>query len=508
MVAHYWRPITPLSEEERAIDLSLQPLYGAWYASRAGLRESRGGSLKAFNDRLIRRMSVETGIIERLYDVDRGATETMVEEGFDVDLVPRASTDTEPARLIQILRSHEAAYGMLEDCVNGQRELTVGFIREIHHAFMLHQDTITAPDMFGEMREIPLLKGEYKKWPNNPSRSDGLMHQYCPPEQVASEMENLLRYLTECDSLDPVLVSAWLHHRFTQIHPFQDGNGRVARALVTLHLMKAELLPIVIDRDMRSAYIDALEKADDGDLSALADLFADQERRLIIEALSLEVEGDAEQTPSVSSAVIADIGARLRRRSEERTAAFAQVNHVALDLRERALTKIQGTLSNLRQSVLESAQGMPVDSVYVEQGGPEEGNAHWYRQDVIRSAQESDAFANSMPTQNRKVFVNFNEPHYFVKGAFRAGRERLVFVASFHHVGRELSGVMEATAFAQFESFEMSDDPQSKSVDFALCSRAPFVFAHQTRPDDVAGYFEEWLDHALAVAIGDWGRRL
>ena len=496
MVAHYWRPITPLSEEERAIDLSLQPLYGAWYASRAGLRESRGDSLKAFNERLIRRMSVETGIIERLYDVDRGATETIVEEGFDVDLVPRSSTDTEPARLIQILRSHEAAYGMLEDCVSGQRELTVGFIREIHHAFMLHQDTITAPDMFGDMREIPLLKGEYKKWPNNPSRSDGLIHQYCPPEQVASEMESLLRYLTEYDSLDPVLVSAWLHHRFTQIHPFQDGNGRVARALVTLQLMKADLLPIVIDRDMRSAYIDALEKADDGDLSALADLFAEQERRLIIEALSLEIEGVDEKTPSVSSAVIADIGARLRRRSEERTAAFGQVNHVALDLRERAFTKIQETLFNLRQSVLESAHGLYVESVYVEQGGPEEGNAHWYRQDVIRSAHGGN------------TFVNFNEPHYFVKGAFRAGRERLVFVASFHHVGRELSGVMEATAFAQFESFEMSEDPQSKSVDFAPCSRAPFVFAHQTRTDDVAGYFEEWLDHALAVAIGDWGKRL
>lgn len=498
MVAHYWRPITPLSEDERAINLSLQPLYGAWYTSHAGagFRESPGGSLKAFNDRLIRRMSVETGIIERLYDVDRGATETIVEEGFDVDLVPRSSTDTEPARLIQILRSHEAAYGLLEDCVSGQRELTVGFIREIHHAFLLHQDTITAPDRFGEMREIPLLKGEYKKWPNNPSRSDGLAHQYCPPEQVASEMENLLRCLAEYDDLDPVLVSAWLHHRFTQIHPFQDGNGRVARALVTLQLRKANLLPIVIDRDMRSAYIDALEKADDGDLSALADLFADQERKLIIEALSLEVEGDAEQEPSVSSAVIADIGARLRRRREERTANFAQVNQVALRLREDARSLVEGTLSNLRQNVLESAQGMRVDPVYVEQGGPEEGNAHWYRQDVIRAAQGGN------------TFVNFNEPHYFVKGAFRAERERLVFVASFHHVGRELSGVMEATAFAQFESFEMSEDPDSKSVAFASCSKAPFVFAYETRPDDVAGYFAEWLDHALAVAMGDWGRRL
>lgn len=495
MVVHYWSPITPLSEEERAIDLGLQPLYGAWRAYQLRLQESNPAALEEFNARLIRQMSVETGIIERLYDVDRGTTETLVEEGFDVDLVPRSSTDTEPVRLIQILTDHEKAYGLLMDCVNGPRELTVGFIREIHRAFTLHQDTIIAPDMFGVMREIPLLKGEYKKWPNSPTQPDGLIHEYCPPEQVASEMENLLGYLAEYGTLDPVLASAWLHHRFTQIHPFQDGNGRVARALVTLLLLKANLLPIVVDRDMRTAYIDTLEEADAGDLRGLAELFAEQERNLIIEALSVEAKSETDQRPSVASAVIADIGARLRRRNEEKTAAFAEVNRVAIRLRENARGILHDTLSGLREGVIESVQSMHARPVYVEQGGTEEGNAHWYRQDVIRS------------TQGNNTFVNFNEPHYFVKGAFRAGRERLVFVVSFHHVGRELSGVMEATAFAQFESFETSEDP-GKSVEFAPCSRAPFVFAYETRAEDVEESFAEWLDRTLAVGIGEWGRRL
>ena len=57
-----------------------------------------------------------------------------------------------------------------------------------------------------------------------------------------------------------------------------------------------------------------------------------------------------------------------------------------------------------------------------------------------------------------KKFANFEEDHYFIKASFRVERERLVFVASFHHVGRELSGIMEATAFARLESFEHSDD--------------------------------------------------
>ena len=36
----------------------------------------------------------------------------------------------------------------------------------------------------------------------------------------------------------PEVEAAWLHHRFTQIHPFQDGNGRIARALATLIFVK------------------------------------------------------------------------------------------------------------------------------------------------------------------------------------------------------------------------------------------------------------------------------
>ncbi|MFX9740650.1 Fic family protein, partial [Acinetobacter baumannii] len=79
--------------------------------------------------------------------------------------------------------------------------------------------------------------------------------------------------------------SAWLHHRFTQIHPYQDGNGRLVRAITTLLLLKAGLLPLVIDRDLRVEYISSLEAADFGDLTQLASLFARLERAGIMQAL-------------------------------------------------------------------------------------------------------------------------------------------------------------------------------------------------------------------------------
>ena len=71
-----------------------------------------------------------------------------------------------------------------------------------------------------------------------------------------------------------------------QLHPFQDGNGRVTSALVTRHLVQHDHLPIVVTRDDRGDYIDALEAADDGNLTPLVDFTARQHRRSILQAMS------------------------------------------------------------------------------------------------------------------------------------------------------------------------------------------------------------------------------
>ena len=111
--------------------------------------------------------------------------------------------------------------------------------------------------------------------PNYPVR-DGVTYTYCPPEQVASEMDRLIELHREhvAQSVPTEVQAAWLHHRFTQIHPFQDGNGRVARALASLVLVKDGLFPLVVTRDDKVKYLDALEAADGGNLKPLIDLIA------------------------------------------------------------------------------------------------------------------------------------------------------------------------------------------------------------------------------------------
>jgi fido (protein-threonine AMPylation protein) len=491
---YHWKPIEPLSSKEKAIDLAAtRPLYETYRASKARLEQAGATALKEFTQRLIRRLSVETGILERIYDLDRGTTEALVAQGFVEELVSRSSTDIEPSRLIDILRDQEAAIQLVIDCVAGKRELTNGVIHELHAILAQHQDTTSAIDQFGRRFEIPLLKGKYKELSNNPKRPDGSIHEYCPPVHVESEMDNLLRWLKEYKNEDPIILAAWLHHRFTQIHPYQDGNGRVARALTTLVLLRADLLPLVIDRDLRSEYINALEIADRGDMSVLCSLFARLERAAILQALSVDAHAEISHQKTLTAAVIESLAEKFGKRKEAKHAELRKVNNVAIALRSRARKIVEQAVNQLKDPISEVAEA---PDIHIADGGPDRGNMHWFKYEVVKSANESGKYAN------------FTEDHYFLKTSFKVQRERLIFVVSFHHVGRELSGIMEATAFSRLESFEDSDDRDYVSQDFFVCSLEPFVFTHKTSEAEIAASFARWLDAALAVALKEYGDRL
>jgi hypothetical protein len=70
--------------------------------------------------------------------------------------------------------------------------------------------------------------------------------------------------------LRAAVLHTWLEH----IHPFVDGNGRTGRAITNLELVRAGYPPIIIRRKDRDRYLEALARADDGDLGAFIDIVA------------------------------------------------------------------------------------------------------------------------------------------------------------------------------------------------------------------------------------------
>ena len=288
LIAHRWRPIADFPDDWRPMCREdLHAVHAELAAARAALDDP--DRVRSVQERLMTVWAIETGIIERLYEVDREVTIALAEVGLEA--MERFHAEGElTAEARDLISDQRAALEMVMDLVGGRRELTSSYIRELHRGLTEHQDTRDAIDAQGRRFAAPLLKGDWKRLPNNPIRPDGRVHEYCPPEFVQDEIDRLLAWRTEHEAAGvcPEVEAAWLHHRFSQIHPFEDGNGRVARALTAAVFLRSDYLVLVIrDEEHRDPYLDALEAADDGDLKPLVDLFADVQAVDLADALSL-----------------------------------------------------------------------------------------------------------------------------------------------------------------------------------------------------------------------------
>ena len=224
-----------------------------------------------------RAFAIEAGQMEGLYLLRRGVAETLIAEGFEDVRGAHSALEIYDETLKGLLQDQEAALEMLFAHVKDERPLTGSAIKEWHALLTRHQATATGIDPFGNRVEIPLRRGEWKIRPNNPHRLDGHVHEFCPPEQVQSEMDRFLAFHEGHRDLDlaPEVEAAWLHHEFVRIHPFQDGNGRISRLLMAYAYAKAGEFPPVIPAQDKMDYIDSLEAADAGDFPAFVTYLGD-----------------------------------------------------------------------------------------------------------------------------------------------------------------------------------------------------------------------------------------
>ncbi|MFH2019366.1 MAG: Fic family protein [bacterium] len=86
--------------------------------------------------------------------------------------------------------------------------------------------------------------------------------------KVPRLMEELVKWLVQKQNANPVEVAVETHLRLVSIHPFADGNGRVARLLMNWLLMQAGYPPAIIEKEERKKYIESLEKIQLGGASA------------------------------------------------------------------------------------------------------------------------------------------------------------------------------------------------------------------------------------------------
>lgn len=495
MIYERIQPLRPDFADAEAV--SVERLRDAWVEQRSGLAES--GALGRFQERLIRRWSIETGIIERLYTLDRGTTEILITRGLDAALVEHGASDLPAPALIRILEDHREAAQYVFDHVTQQRPLTLHFIRSLHDLLTRNQDTVEVEDQHGQRFKAELRRGDWKVHANNPRRPDGTMHAYCPPELVQEEMESLLRYYGTLDSatVPAIIRAAWLHHRFTQIHPFQDGNGRVARALTAFTLVRDDCFPIVVDRDQRSVYIDALEVADAGDLRPLVLLFARLEKRQLEEALSLsEASLDAPTAPGTTmrQTLLAALAERAHEKRSALTAKRTAVMQVGKKVFDEVVRVGVTALAEDVQTVLETA--LPGSGARVEWA--DDQTRHYFKSQIVRIAQEEGYFCD-LETFHEWVRLRLERPS-------EADKEVSEIVFSLHSLGRHFTGVLALSAY--FATRILDEDGRSVALQPKPLADRSLTFSYREEEGNIAPRVQTWVEKALDIGLAELQRSL
>lgn len=285
-----WLPIK-LSQKWLECDTStIDDISPSWF-DRREILQSNSKEYQEFITELKREHAIETGIVERMYDLEKGITETFIKKGFVESYISHNDTNVPVPKLLSHLSDHLDAVDFVFDVVKENRDLTIGFIKELHSLVTRNQEYAEGRDQFGSRTKIDLRKGAFKILENNPIREDGTKILYCSPDHVHAEMDNLISIYNnaENENIHPLICATWFHHAFTTIHPFQDGNGRIARLLASLILIKHGLFPFTVLREeAKVKYIDALEKADAHEFQPLIDYFAEVQKRHIEKALNLK----------------------------------------------------------------------------------------------------------------------------------------------------------------------------------------------------------------------------
>ena len=162
------------------------------------------------------------------------------------------------------IQGHDQAVKAIERAVKDEEPLTEVFIRNLHRVLLKepYENAAVTPDGRRSTRRI--TPGDYKTTPNNVVTSTGEIYHFTPPEQVKPAMSDLLDWYRarEAAGEHPIITAATVHYRFVRIHPFDDGNGRMARLLMNLILIRHGYTVALVQSDHRERYLQELERAD------------------------------------------------------------------------------------------------------------------------------------------------------------------------------------------------------------------------------------------------------
>ncbi len=139
------------------------------------------------------------------------------------------------------------------------------FIRQLHKMLLREDYTEYRNLPGGGTTSFTIHAGQYKTRPNSVRTRYGTYFEYASPEETPALMTDLVNWYNAAEregKLSPVELAALFHYRYIRIHPFEDGNGRIARLMVNYILARHGWPMIVVRNRIKTDYLEALHRSD------------------------------------------------------------------------------------------------------------------------------------------------------------------------------------------------------------------------------------------------------
>jgi hypothetical protein len=245
-----------------------------WRRHAEGLREVVGeadpGAWQQVRDGFMRAAALDSSALAQLIRPVPTVT-TVVLSGSLSEAAWASAVDAAG----DVVECHRRALVIAADAAEDGRPLDEHAIARLQDLIVESQRTYTVTTDGSDRQEADLPRRQYKAMSNFLMRTDRQLVPFAPASEVESEMARLSAELTSdaFAGLHPVVQAAYSHVALIRIHPFADGNGRLARTLACMPLLREVGLPQLILADQWPAYLGALLRSDDGDPQGIVELF-------------------------------------------------------------------------------------------------------------------------------------------------------------------------------------------------------------------------------------------
>lgn len=188
------------------------------------------------------------------------------------------------------ITGHNEAINWILEIVKGETVLTESFIRQLHTLLLKESSYKEAKTPEGKPTRRKIEVGKYKNQPNHVITVTGETFYFATPEETPAKMQELVEWFRkekEKPDVNPIILAALFHYRFIRIHPFDDGNGRVARILMNFILMQFGYPPVIIKTEDKENYYAVLRLADAGELEPFIEYVTEN----LIRSLEIMIRG-------------------------------------------------------------------------------------------------------------------------------------------------------------------------------------------------------------------------